>query len=531
MCHRAETDHATIAMNDYSSGSEWEYVSEAGNEDAHIIFTITMQDINVGTDIGRVFGVGLGLVSPDVGLGGDVTFMQASRKLLFTIDYTDMDASQPILFDKRLVFEFCANSLAQCNSLPGWASPRARMEDIVDDSDGNCNSNRAIVQSITSSLTGQRQDLTLVLKLYEDAFQTCSGSMNDNAGLFGLGFTPGQPTRLVYTAFVLQELSDAIDNDPFITNFHQFWWRKGFPTFDPFEFFLTIGEPTATPTRRPTNNPTTPEPTRNPTTPEPTRNPTTGVPSATPTKYPTDVPTATPTGRPSETPTKFPTNVPTATPTGRPSETPTKRPTFGPTTPTPSASPTLRPSFSPTKPLVCPDEFDWIRCSNVNTMYKFANAENRPNLIRSMCNSDRFNNICYWCENGKKSLSGCRPRRAFDTQENQPYLSVCQPEEDPFFEPSMGCEQFKNCPSPQVMSGCRSVNDLELGARWRRKRPCREGFEYRGYQIQAGDCVWCNGVCRAAQGYQPVTHVLCRIPLLFDIIRACPGLDGPFSPP
>lgn len=107
--------------------------------------------------------------------------------------------------------------------------------------------------------------------------------------------------------------------------------------------FITVLEPTPTPTNTPTETPTV----------TPTDTPT-ATPTDTPTATPTHTPTATPTNTPTRTPT--PTDTPTATPTNTPTNTPTATPTNTPTnTPTATATPTNTPTATPTNtPTITP---------------------------------------------------------------------------------------------------------------------------------------------------------------------------------
>eukprot|EP01041_Mallomonas_annulata_P005516 gene5516-11114_t len=100
------------------------------------------------------------------------------------------------------------------------------------------------------------------------------------------------------------------------------------------------GEPSASPTLRPTRMPSvipTTKPTRNPTV-KPSRSP-----SSNPSMKPSKSPTSTPTRKPSIEPTFRPTRSPSI-----PTYTPTRKPSLEPTSRSPSLNPTMKPTKSPT---------------------------------------------------------------------------------------------------------------------------------------------------------------------------------------
>jgi len=120
-------------------------------------------------------------------------------------------------------------------------------------------------------------------------------------------------------------------------------------------------EPTASPSRAPTEQPThnpTATPTEHPTTLPPTTNKPSPSPTFDPTEIPTPAPSFSPTEHPTHEPTHTPTHEPTHTPTEEPTAHPTRIPTEHPTTHAPSPSPSHTPTEVPTPvPSHTPTEF------------------------------------------------------------------------------------------------------------------------------------------------------------------------------
>ncbi len=115
-------------------------------------------------------------------------------------------------------------------------------------------------------------------------------------------------------------------------------------------------QPSASPTKKPTQKPTV-APSKSPTTmptPIPTQTPTskptsapTGSPSVSPTNLPTESPSASPTNTPTAAPSDSPTFKPTAKPSSKPTDQPTTSPSRNPTS-SPTVKPTPKPTFKPT---------------------------------------------------------------------------------------------------------------------------------------------------------------------------------------